>query len=74
MESTQEHVSNVYCVFLRLSLDKEKGKGKEKGKEKNKEESRGKSKDKSKEGTSDKSNTKCFFCKEKDCPKENNES
>ena len=47
-----------------------KGKGKGKGKEKGK----AKSKDKPKEGTSDTSNVKCFFCKEKgharkDCPK-----
>ena len=47
---------------------KEKGKrkGKEKGKRKGKE--KGKNKDKSKEGTSDTSNTKCTFCKGKDCP------
>ena len=30
---------------------------------------KGKNKDKSKEGTSDTSNTKCSFCKGKDCPK-----
>ena len=44
-----------------------KERGKEKGKRKGKE--RGKSRDKSKEGTSDTSNTKCSFCKGKDCPK-----
>ena len=53
------------------SMWKEKGKSKlkskEKGKRKGKE--KGKSKNKSKEGTSDTSNTKCFFCKGKDCPK-----
>ena len=45
------------------SMWKEKGQSKRKGKEK------GKSKDKSKEGTSDTSNTKCSFCKRKDCSK-----
>ena len=54
--------------------NKGKGKGKEKGKDKGKEKGKGKSKDKPKEGTSDTSNVKCFFCKEKghtrkDCPK-----
>ena len=54
--------------------NKGKGKGKEKGKDKGKEKSKGKSKDKPKEGTTDTSNVKCFFCKEKghareDCPK-----
>ena len=54
--------------------NKGKGKGKEKGKDKGKETSKGKSKDKPKEATSDTSNVKCFFCKEKgrtrqDCPK-----
>ena len=53
--------------------NKGKGKGKEKGKDKSKEKGKGKSKDKAKEGTSDTSNVKCFFCKEKghtpkDCP------
>ena len=43
--------------------EKAKGKGKRKGKEK------GKSKDKSKEGASDRSNTRCSFCKGKDCLK-----
>ena len=63
-----------WCRCVRLSLqrydalksvckEKGKGEGKRTGKEK------GKSKDKSKEGTSDTSNTKCFFCKGKDCPK-----
>ena len=45
--------------------NKGKGKGKEKGKDKGKEKSKGKSKDKPKEGTTDTSNVKCFFCKEK---------
>ena len=44
-----------------------KKQGKEKSKRKGKE--KGKSKEKSKEGTSDTSNTKCSFCKGKDCPK-----
>ena len=42
-----------------------KGKGKEKGKDKGKEKSKGKNKYKPKEGTSDTSNVKCFFFKEK---------
>ena len=51
-----------------------KNKGKGKGKDKGKEKGEAKSKDKPKEGTSDTSNMKCFFCKEKsharkDCPK-----
>ena len=49
--------------------NKGKGKGKEKGKEKGKgkgqEKGKGKSKDKAKGGTSDMSNVKRFFCKEK---------
>ena len=54
--------------------NKGKSKGKEKGKDKGKEKGKAKSKDKAKEGTSDMSNVKCFFCKEKgharkDCPK-----
>ena len=49
--------------------NKSEGKGKDKGKEK----SKGKSEDKPEEGTTDTSNVKCFFCKEKghtrkDCP------
>ena len=66
-----------WCRYVRLSAtrlqrndalksvwkEKGKGKGKRKGKEK------GKIKDKSKEGTSDRSNTKCSFCKGKDCLK-----
>ena len=56
-----------------LMKGKGKNKGKGKGKEKGKEKSKGKSKDKPKEGTTDTSNVKCFFCKEKghtrkDCP------
>ena len=61
------------------SMWKEKGKSKRKGKGKSKRKSKdkgkrkgkeqGKGKDKSKEGTSDSSNTKCTFCKGKDCPK-----
>ena len=74
-----------WCRYVRLSATRLQGydalksvwkeRGKEKGKRKGKEKSkrkgkeRGKSKDKSKEGTSDTSNTKCFFCKGKDCPK-----
>ena len=46
---------------------KASAKGKERSKRKGKE--KGKSKDKSKEGTSDTSNTKCSFCKGKDCSK-----
>ena len=51
-----------------------KGNGKGKGKDRGKEKSKRKSKDKPKEGTTDTSNVKCFFCKEKshtrkDCPK-----
>ena len=57
--------------------NKGKGKGKErkkKDKDKGKEKGKGNSKDKAKEGTSDTSNVKCFFRKEKgharkDCPK-----
>ena len=45
--------------------NKGKGKGKEKGKDKGKEKSKGKRKDKPKEGTTDTSNVKCFFCKQK---------
>ena len=56
-----------------LSKGKGKNKGKGKGKEKGKDKGKEKSKDKPKEGTSDTSNVKCFFCKEKghtrkDCP------
>ena len=45
--------------------NKDKDKNKEKGKDKDKEKNKGKSKDKSKEGTTDTSNMKCFFYKEK---------
>ena len=53
--------------------NKGKGKGKGKGKDNGKEKSKGKSEDKPEEGTTDTSNVKCFFCKEKghtrkDCP------
>ena len=58
-------------MMLSKVVWKEKGKGKRKGKEKGKRKGKekGKNKDKSKEGTSDTSNTKCSFCKGKDCPK-----
>ena len=53
--------------------NKGRGKGKEKCKGKSKEKGIGKSKEKSNEGTTDMSNVKCLFCKEKghtrkDCP------
>ena len=54
--------------------NKGEGTGKEKGKDKGKEKSKRKAKDTAKEGTSDMSNVKCLFCKEKsharkDCAK-----
>ena len=52
-----------------MEVDAQKGKGKNEGKGKGKEKGKAKSKDKPKEGTSDTSSMKCFFCKEKACPK-----
>ena len=57
--------TEVDALMKGKGKNKCKGKGKEKGKDKGKEKSKGKSKDEPKEGTSDTSNVKCFFCKEK---------
>ena len=66
--------TEVDALMKGKGKNKGKGKGKEKDKDKGKEKNKGKSKDKPKEGTSDTSNVKYFFCKEKghtrkDCPK-----